>query len=131
MFKPLLLSALLATVLIGCGTDNPFERGPDFDDGSIDMPAPGEQFSFAADVKPILNACVGCHASGTGGWTYDGGADAYSQTQEVVNTNDPENSPLLVKGSGGDGHGGGTLFTGSSAEYTTLLQWIQDGAPDN
>ena len=131
MYKFLLFTALPSLLLLGCGTDNPFERGPDYDDGTVEMPLPGGQFSFATDVQPILTACVGCHTTGTGGWTYDAGADAYAQVQGIVDADDPENSPLLIKGSGGDGHGGGTLFTGSSTDYMILLQWIQDGAPDN
>ena len=131
MFKTLLYSAILSMLVMGCGTENPFDRGEDYDDGTAVAPGPVGKMSFARNVKPILSKCTGCHAGGTGGWTYDGGADAHTQALSIVDTDNPENSLLLVKGTGKNGHGGGVIFTISSDDYKALLAWIQDGAPDN
>ncbi|WP_456426325.1 hypothetical protein [Rhodocaloribacter sp.] len=131
MFKLTFMSAALSLVLLGCGTENPFDRGPDVDLGSEPGPAPTGEVSFAANVMPVLSKCTACHAGGTGGWTYDGGAEAYAQALAIVDTDHPENSLMLRKGAGKDGHGGGVIFTVSSSEYQALLAWIQDGAPDN
>lgn len=131
MFKTILYTACLSLVFLGCGTENPFDRGPDYDDGSLIAPGLVEDMSFSANVMPVLSKCTGCHAGGTGGWTYDGGTEAYTQAFSVVDTAAPENSLLLIKGSGGDGHGGGSLFSSASDDYQKILAWISDGAPDN
>ena len=50
----------------------------------------------------------------------------------VVDTADPDASPLLVKTvSGGDPHGGGTFWSGRSPDYVALRQWIAEGAHKN
>ena len=131
MFKQLLYCTILTLALVGCGTENPFDRGEDFDDGTVEAPGAAESVSFATDVKPALSKCSSCHAGGTGGWTYDGGANAFGQVLSVVDLDDPENSTLLVKGSGGNGHGGGKVFSVSSEDYKALLAWIEDGGLDS
>ena len=121
---------LLAVLLIGCGTENPFDRGEPFDEGLGPDESLGE-VSFAANVRPALQSCTGCHAGGAGGWTYDGGGDAYDDVLQVVNLQDPINSRLLVKATGGNGHGGGALFSASSTQYRVIQAWIEQGAPNN
>jgi len=128
----MLFGVILSLTFLGCGTDHPFDRGPDFDDGTVVVPpGPGDGVSFSFAVMPILETCVSCHAGGTGGWKYDGGPDAYNQAIQVVDIDDPESSLMLIKGSGGANHGGGQLFSVNSDEYDTILAWIEDGAPDN
>jgi hypothetical protein len=132
LYLIMLFGLIVSLSLVGCGSENPFDRGPDFDDGTeIGPPGGGDEISFSVQVMPEIDICSSCHASGTGGWTYDGGADAFAQAIEIVDTDDPENSLMLIKGSGGDSHGGGTLFAVSSDEYDLILSWIEDGAPDN
>ena len=126
-----ILTMCLAVVVSGCGTENPFSRGPETEDDATNNPVAGENVSFSSDVVPALNSCVSCHRSGAGGWTYDGGAGAYASVLEVVDRNDPAGSLLLVKATGGGGHGGGTLFSSSSNQYDAILRWIEQGAGDN
>ena len=76
MYTSMRYSLVLALVLVGCGTENPFDRGPEYDDGTAVLPPAAETVSFKTDILPILNQCTSCHAGGTGGWTYDGGAEA-------------------------------------------------------
>ena len=118
-------------VLAGCGSEIPFERGPNIDDDLATPPDQVTDISFSADVVPILQSCTGCHTSGTGGWTYSGGAGSHGQVLSVINTTSPANSLLLVKATGAGGHGGGSLFSASSDEYQAILAWIQEGAMNN
>ena len=122
---------IFSLICIGCGTENPFSRGPDTVDDSTIHPAPGENLSFSANVVPALDSCISCHRSGAGGWTYTGGGEAYGAVLDVVNRNDPAQSALLVNATGGDNHGGGTIFSRTSSEYTAILRWIEEGALDN
>ncbi|MDZ4700725.1 MAG: hypothetical protein SH809_13530 [Rhodothermales bacterium] len=125
------LGVLLAALfLAGCGTENPFSRGFETNDGGNGGPITGD-VSFAANVVPALRGCPACHSSGAGGWTYAGGGGAYGAVASVVDTGSPANSLLLVKGSGGAGHGGGTVLSASSSGYATILAWIEQGARDN
>lgn len=127
-----LFLAVICVSLAGCGTENPFQRGPEVlvDDDTAIPPAAGE-VSFSDDVAPLLSSCISCHRGGTGGWTYTGGDNAYAETIAIVDIQDAENSQVLVKGAGGQSHGGGTLFGQNSSQYQTILLWIEAGAPDN
>lgn len=89
--------------------------------------------SFSTKVKPLLTTCTGCHANGSGAsaWTYDGGANAYSQAMLEVNVSDPPASKLLTKSSGAESHQGGTFYPTTSSGYKTILSWIEAGAPNN
>ena len=63
-----------------------------------------------------------------GGFTLTGHADEdYAATLATVDVTSPLTSPLLTKGTGTD-HGGGPTLRADSAEYATLLNWIEDGA---
>lgn len=123
---PFLLGFALL-VVSGCGTEHLFERGTRNPMGPTNDGPP----SFAQDVLPALSSCISCHGSGTGNWVYDGGADAYNQVLEQVDSESPAASGVLVKGSGGDSHGGGSHFSVGSANYNAILAWIEDGAGDN
>lgn len=129
--RPTHLLATLAAVLLlvspGCGTDHAFDRG-------IRNPAaPGlpAGVSFSANVKPALTVCVSCHGGGAGGWTYDGGGNAYQQVTEVIDIDNPASSLLLTKPSGAVSHGGGTHYPVGSETYNNILTWIEEGALDN
>ena len=129
MNKTLILLAAVF-VLAGCGTENPFDRGPETIDDVVDGPITGT-VSFSSNVVPLLTACASCHSGGAGGWTYAGGASAYAAVRAVVDPQSPTSSSLLVNATGGDGHGGGTIFSTSSSQYATIRAWIEQGAADN
>jgi hypothetical protein len=92
---------------------------------------------FRGYVQPILEtrgkdgyACVHCHASHT---IFSG---TYGTALNVVNTDDPEQSLILLKptstsesegvvGSNAISHGGGVRWPKGSPEYVTILDWIR------
>jgi hypothetical protein len=51
----------------------------------------------------------------------------------VVETNDPDSSPLLRKtvSGGGDPHGGGAFWSESALDYVAIRQWIAEGAQED
>ena len=130
MFKCTLLAIGLSVALIGCGTDNPLDRGDDLPGGS-NLEVPSGPLSFSSDVKPILQVCATCHSGGAGGWVYAGQAEAHGAVIDVINTITPEDSELLIKATGGDGHGGGSFFNVGSDKYQTIATWIAEGAENN
>jgi hypothetical protein len=100
-------------------------------------------WSFATQILPILTksgcntgACHGA-ATGQGGFSlsllgYDAEHDHAAITHELagrrVDLADPALSLLLRKATRTIKHKGGRRFTLDSAHYTTLRQWIADGA---
>jgi len=89
--------------------------------------------SFGADVHGLLTgSCMRCHASGGEAadtsflLTGEAAADLATTTR-FIDLNAAAASRLLAKMSG-NGHGGGTVFAAGSAEYQTVLRWIQEGA---
>ena len=123
------MKRVLAMLLLvgGCAPENIFDRGegdgllaPGGDPGSGDL-------SFAADVAPLLDPCIACHAGGAGGSNYTGDA---AQLLPVVDLEDPAASELLMKASGAVTHGGGVFYAASSPQYAILLGWIEAGAAD-
>jgi hypothetical protein len=99
--------------------------------GSSDGGAP----SFAASIEPLLvSACQHCHSAGqpaaetqllvTGAAQTD-----YPVVVKLINVSAPSSSRLLAKMSG-QGHGGGTVYAVGSPQYQTILEWIQQGAPE-
>lgn len=125
-----LIPFLVLFILAGCGTDNPFDRGADLPSNG-DTGTPVGPVSFASDVKPALQVCASCHSGGAGGWMYTGGVDSFHAVSSVINTRVPEDSELLIKATGGDGHGGGSLFSVNSSSYQAILNWIAQGASNN
>lgn len=89
--------------------------------------------SFATAVYPLLvPTCEGCHSAGNeAGDTqllFVGEAAADHATVVMfVDTSAPASSRLLSKATG-NGHQGGAVYAAGSAEYNTILQWIQQGA---
>ncbi len=100
--------------------------------------------SFVNDVIPVLtkagcNAGV-CHAKAGGGQKGFQlsllGFEAAEDYEHIVKENRgrrlfpaaPENSLLLTKASGKTPHGGGLRLKVDSPAYTTLLNWIRQGA---
>jgi hypothetical protein len=89
--------------------------------------------SFATGVYPLLTVCMNCHvpggaASDTSLLFTGNVATDYTTVLQFVDTSAPGSSQILSKVSG-NGHGGGTIYAAGSAEYETLLAWIQQGAP--
>ena len=89
--------------------------------------------SFATAVYPLLvPTCQTCHSAGNeAGDTqllFVGAAAAdHAAVVMFVDTSAPASSRLLSKASG-NGHQGGAVYAAGSAEYNTILQWIQQGA---
>ncbi len=131
MLKQTLLTLIVAVVLVGCGTDHPFDRGDDLPEGAIVDTPSGADLSFSADVKPLLAVCASCHSGGAGGWVYAGGVESYDAVSSEIDTITPQDSELLIKATGGDGHGGGAIFSASSSSYNTIVNWISQGAQNN
>ncbi|MDA0378669.1 MAG: hypothetical protein O3C45_08295 [Bacteroidetes bacterium] len=125
----LLFPVFALFVLVGCGTDNPFDRGADLP--FRNNASPSGPLSFASDIKPVLQVCASCHSGGAGGWVYTGGVDSYNAVLSAIDTIHPERSELLVKATGGDGHGGGSFFSVNSTSYQAIANWIAQGAENN
>ncbi|HUQ93999.1 MAG TPA: DUF1553 domain-containing protein [Bryobacteraceae bacterium] len=107
-------------------------------------PARPKTWQFYSDIAPIFsklgcsnNSCHGA-LNGQSGFKlslfgYDAPADYDAVVKHSdgrrINRSQPERSLILEKPSFGISHGGGKLMEKNSLEYTTLLQWIRDGAP--
>jgi len=120
-------SWLLVPLLL-CAGEKPFSPSVDFE----------------SEVIPTLTR-LGCNSgachgtpSGKNGFKlslrgYDSTLDRDSLTRENssrrINTNEPEQSLLLLKGIGAVPHEGGKLMEVSSLEYQLLLRWLKQGAP--
>lgn len=97
-------------------------------------PPPNGGKKVYADVKAIFAAkCDACHLNtaivGTS-MLLDGNDDAadHAIVTALVDMTTPSNSTLLVKGTGGMSHTGGSPLTVGGADYTTITTWITDGA---
>jgi hypothetical protein len=117
-------------------TGEPETTGPSTSSG--DVPSTAGESSGASgptfgDVLPLLRAgCDRCH-------TADGAANAtaflldvdddtaYDVTLAFVDLDAPASSRLLAK-TAGQGHTGGVIYDDHSAEYETILAWIEHGA---
>lgn len=90
--------------------------------------------TFAANVRPALQArCNVCHTNTgiVGNAFLLSGNDTTDAAlaRGLSDTASPDNSVLLIKATGGMGHGGGATITNTSAEYTQIRAWIAAGAP--
>ncbi|NRD45559.1 hypothetical protein [Corallococcus exiguus] len=89
---------------------------------------------FAEDVRPILEKeCGSCHGpegmASRSRWVLRGEPADYEATLRFVQPATAAQSPLLKKGTGTTLHGGKKVFAVESAEYATILRWIEGGAP--
>ncbi len=100
-------------------------------------PQPGvarpRALTFAEDARPILDkACASCHGpegqAAKSRWVLRGEPADYEATLRFVKLDAAAQSPLLKKGTGAVLHGGKKSLAAESAEYTTLLRWIEGGA---
>ena len=128
------LASLLVVAALGCAD---FSRGrPSMDAGDgaeAGATGDGGALTFGAQIYPLLTICMNCHVPGGAAsdtsliFTGTAGTD-YRTVLQFVDTATPASSRILAKVSG-NGHGGGTIYAAGSPEYTTILQWIQQGAP--
>lgn len=87
--------------------------------------------SFANDVEPVLQAkCAACHG-GSGNFSITNSATPYAGVTPFVKSTDAANSSLLLKATNQIGHGGGAVISTTSTEYTSIRDWISQGALDN
>ncbi|MGJ8694937.1 MAG: PSD1 and planctomycete cytochrome C domain-containing protein [Verrucomicrobiaceae bacterium] len=101
------------------------------------------RISFQQDVVPVLTAAGcntgSCHGSARGRdgfmlslFGYDPDGDHYRITREQsgrrINLAVPGESLLLTKAVGSVPHTGGKLFDEDHPFYTTLLEWVRNGA---
>ncbi|MBN8469121.1 hypothetical protein JYJ95_21670 [Corallococcus exiguus] len=89
---------------------------------------------FAEDIRPILEKeCGSCHGpegmASRSRWVLRGEPADYEATLRFVQPATAAQSPLLKKGTGTTLHGGKKVFAVESAEYATILRWIEGGAP--
>jgi hypothetical protein len=100
--------------------------------------------SFRLDVMPVFmrGGCNtgGCHGSARGKdgfrlslFGFDPDGDYHRLTRELngrrINLNLPAESLVLEKAVEQVPHSGGRLFTTNSPLYSTLIEWIRNGAP--
>lgn len=106
----------------------------DDDAGAFDAGADAGGPSFAAETHAILLArCAACHVAGglaaaTDYVLVDDPTIDHETVLALVDTADPDSSPLLVKARGDGNHGGGIALMSTSEEYATLRDWIAAGA---
>ena len=107
---------------------------------------PAKPPSFRLDVEPVLfrAGCNsgGCHGAAAGKdgfhlslFGYDPAGDYYRLTQQIpgrrIDLSVPDQSLMLLKATGMVPHSGGRRFKKDTAYYSTLLRWIEAGAPDD
>ncbi|HLH17536.1 MAG TPA: DUF1549 and DUF1553 domain-containing protein [Bryobacteraceae bacterium] len=129
MRRPLLLSPVFCLLL-----------------SAATIPPPPKAPSFRLDVEPVLfrAGCNsgGCHGAAAGKdgfhlslFGYDPEGDYYRLTRQIfgrrIDLAAPAQSLMLLKATGMVPHSGGRRFPKDSAYYTTLLRWIEAGAPDD
>ncbi len=111
---------------------------------TVDHAAMERPISFRLDVIPALTKAGcnagACHGSSRGKdgfrlslFGYDPEGDYYRLTREQigrrVNLALPEESLIIEKGLGAVNHTGGERFKKGDEIYTTLMRWLQAGAP--
>nr|WP_148080658.1 DUF1549 and DUF1553 domain-containing protein [Roseimaritima ulvae] len=102
--------------------------------------------SFKKDVMPVLtrSGCNtgSCHGAARGKdgfrlslFGFDPDGDYHRVTREIgarrINLAVPTDSLFLKKAAGSVPHSGGKLFGEDSDYYATLLEWLQNGAPQD
>jgi hypothetical protein len=107
---------------------------------SITFTETGKTLSWATDIYPLFSQapllCTACHdATGplrmklTGNAATDYTAIVQNATAPLlIDTTNPAASWILQKATNTVAHGGGQRITTASAQYATILTWIQEGA---
>lgn len=92
--------------------------------------------TYVADIKPIMNSCVGCHSGLPGNMPLSAGlsddtAD-FNSVMAEINTGTPAQSDVLLRAVQ-DSTVSHPIqnFTVGSTQYNTILSWIQTGAKFN
>ena len=119
-----------------CGTcgDGVCDPTEDCNSCSADCP---QCISFAGDVVPLFTECLGCHLSGNS-FALTATAADYVAASSRIDLGDPQSSRLLECPTGICSIPTGTHFQiwdrtvpADEVKYNLILQWIQEGAPDN
>ena len=112
----------------------------------IIQPKQNSRIDFATEVAPVFSqhGCnnTNCHGAlnGQNGFKlslfgYDPDADYNAGVQHSdgrrINLENPEKSLLLQKPTFEIAHGGGLLIKQDSFDYSTLIEWIRSGVPQN
>jgi len=89
--------------------------------------------SFENDVMPIFEGnCQSCHGT-TSKRTFKVGDAAYTydniSNNSLINTESPDDSLILIKGNGGDGHKGEDALTDENSQI--VRDWIEQGGENN
>ncbi len=117
---------------------------------SVDIPVKVEaatvdpEISFRVDVMPVFMKaeCNRCHGAARGQdgfrlslWGFDPEGDHFRLTREMpgrrINLAVPNESLVLTKSDGTAPHTGGKRFEKGSELHSTLLRWLQSGAPND
>jgi len=100
---------------------------------SIATPPPttSTAISFSNDVLPLLTtSCQSCHGTSGNFSVTSSTVTPYTSTTNFVNTTVATDSVLLQRATGVS-HGGGTIWSNTSTQYTTVKDWITQGALNN
>ena len=95
---------------------------------------PSKALSFSQDVMPILESkCKACHGS-NGRFKVTTNSETFNNltVNGFLNSTNPDDSKLLQKARNfASSHGGGAVLVKGSAHYTTLSDWMIEGAQNN
>ena len=135
--------AALAMFLSACGS-SPFPSADDVETyrHTVESVFMEDRGGTTSGGERSYASCVMCHTWQTNvrfslerpetnsGWTSEQSRRNFDVVSQLINTDDPENSRLLLKPldseAGGLPHTGGTYWTSrDDPEYGALLQWIQ------
>ncbi|MDQ7084186.1 MAG: hypothetical protein Q9M36_04300 [Sulfurovum sp.] len=144
-----LIGCITASLLVGCGSsgnndndDNRLEINDDnYNDNddnyntttttTTSTTTSSSEKTFGADIMPILvGQCQSCHGS-NGDFTVTTPNLTHANISAMKGSATAGGQYLLDKGSNSTGHGGGMIFSTTSAEYQTIQAWVSAGALDN
>jgi hypothetical protein len=140
MSRRLALAASLT--LVACSGDlhenippGAFDPVPDSDGGVATVAAAPVHFDtdIQTDIDNYGCSTVGCHGSAMGDLKLTAGATGADLTANYDSlkprASSGEQSKVLIKATGGDGHVGGVRFQKADPIYTRWLNWIKQGNP--
>lgn len=125
------VAVALALFAVACGAEHPLQRGeptvktqPQVDPGGgsdgEDTVTP--KSVFLAKVRPNVEvSCKMCH---DGSFISDDAEADYAAIKALISAGSAADSLLFKKAQGGEGHGGGELWSAGSAELEALKGWI-------